>query len=147
MNRIFLMCLSCMTLTSYILVANFMMSWLLVLGRGWCSSSVAGKALSLTWCSSSVAGKALSLTVSSLRVDTVAAKGLTISRKSVLLTIYIITDHPLVCVCVCRRVWECWLEGGLSLNGHPVKKHSSQVTPPAVCLSHSLHYTHCPLCR
>ncbi len=56
----------------------------------WCSSSVAGKALSLRWCSSSVAGKALSLTVSSLRVDTVAAKGLTISRKSVLLTIFIL---------------------------------------------------------
>ncbi|XP_064404440.1 uncharacterized protein LOC135349763 [Halichondria panicea] len=68
-----------------------MMSCLLVLARGWCSNA---------------AGKALSLTVSSLRVDTVAAKGLTISRK---------------------RVWECWLEGGLSLNGHPVKKHSSQV--------------------
>ncbi len=51
----------------------------------------------------------------------------------------IIIQSSLLYVCSCRRVWECWLEGGLSLNGHPVKKHSSQVTSP-----HTHPLTHTP---
>lgn len=58
-----------------------------------------------------------------------------------------------VTVFVCmllRRVWECWLNGGLSLNGLPVKKHSHQVAPPS--LHHRVYVCVCAggrwgLCR
>ena len=75
--------------------------------------------------SAELQGKEIKVVTSSLRVDAVAARGLNISRKSVLL--FKKLPHPPLCFCFSRTIWEIALEGHLMLNGIHVNKKSTEV--------------------